>query len=93
MDLNTVRHVARLARLALSEAEEARMAEDMARITGHIHALGKVDVKGIEPTVHPVPARNAWREDAVVPGFSRDQATGNAPDSEQNFFKVPPVIE
>ncbi|MBE7491887.1 MAG: Asp-tRNA(Asn)/Glu-tRNA(Gln) amidotransferase subunit GatC [Planctomycetes bacterium] len=93
MDLKTVQHVARLARLQLTDAEAARMAADMARITEHIHALGKVDVRGVEPTVHPVAARNQWREDAVTESFTREQATQNAPESEQNFFKVPPVIE
>jgi len=93
MDLKTVQHVAKLARLQLTGAEEQRMAADMARITDHIHALGKVDVKGIEPTVHPVASQNQWRQDAVAPSFTREQATQNAPDSEQNFFKVPPVIE
>ena len=93
MDLKTVQHVAKLARLQLSDAEAQRMAADMSRITEHIHALGKVDVKGVEPTVHPVEARNQWREDAVAESFTREQATQNAPESEQNFFKVPPVIE
>jgi aspartyl-tRNA(Asn)/glutamyl-tRNA(Gln) amidotransferase subunit C len=93
MDLKTVQHVANLARLNLTVPEQERMAADMAHITEYIHALGKVDVKGVEPTVHPVAAPNQWREDAVAPSFTREQATANAPESEQNFFKVPPVIE
>lgn len=93
MDLKTVQHVAKLARLQLTDAEAQRMAADMGSITGYIHELGKVDVKGVEPTVHPVATRNQWREDAVAESFTREQATGNAPESEQNFFKVPPVIE
>lgn len=93
MDLQTVQHVSKLARLQLSDAEAQRMAADLARVTEHIHALGKVDVKGVEPTVHPVATRNQWREDNVAESFTREQATQNAPESEQNFFKVPPVIE
>lgn len=93
MDLTTVKHVAKLARLNLTEDEAARMAADMVRITEHIEQLGKVEVKGVEATIHPVATRNQWRPDHVAPGLAREAATSNAPESEQNFFKVPPVIE
>jgi aspartyl-tRNA(Asn)/glutamyl-tRNA(Gln) amidotransferase subunit C len=93
MDEQTVRHVATLARLKLSAEEIARMAGEMSAITGYIDQLAKVDVAGVEATVHPVADRNLWREDAAADSFKREDATANAPDSEQNFFKVPPVIE
>lgn len=93
MDLKTVMHVAKLARLNLSDAEAQRMAADLSQITGYIEKLGAVDVRGVDATVHPVRAADQWREDAVAPSFERETATRNAPQSEQNFFKVPPVIE
>jgi aspartyl-tRNA(Asn)/glutamyl-tRNA(Gln) amidotransferase subunit C len=93
MDLKTVMHVAKLARLDLSEAEAQRLAAELSKITGYIESLGKVDVSGAEATVQPVSARNQWREDVIAPSLSREVATRGAAESEQNFFKVPPVIE
>jgi len=93
MDEQTVRHVAKLARLTLSEAEIAKFAGDLSAITGYIAQLAKADVAGIEATVHPVADRNLWRADEAQSSFKREEATSNAPESEQSFFKVPPVME
>lgn len=65
----------------------------MSRITDFVSALREVDVQGAEMTLHPLANRNQWRQDAAQPGFNRQDAVANAADSEQNFFKVPPVIE
>jgi aspartyl-tRNA(Asn)/glutamyl-tRNA(Gln) amidotransferase subunit C len=93
MDEPTVRHVANLARLRVTDADIQALAGDMQRITDYIAQLSEANVEGVEPTIHPVTDRNAWREDAAQPGLTREQAVANAPDTEQNFFKVPPVIE
>lgn len=93
MDAQTVRNVARLARLDLPEAEVPALAADLARITQYIAQLSKADVKGVEMTVHPIADRDQWRTDEAKPGLTREQAVANAPRSEQNFFQVPPVIE
>ena len=93
MDEKTVRHVANLARLTLAEGEVARFAADLTSITDYISQLAKADTDGVEMTVHPGAIRNVWREDEQQPSLRRDEAVANAPDSEQNFFKVPPVIE
>jgi aspartyl-tRNA(Asn)/glutamyl-tRNA(Gln) amidotransferase subunit C len=93
MDEQTVRHVAKLARLKLTEAEAKRFAKDMSAITGYVDQLRKLDVNGVPATVHPVSDQNLWREDKAQPSFKREEATTNAPEAEQNFFKVPPVME
>lgn len=93
MDLKTVMHVAKLARLEVTEAEATRLAAELSKITGYIESLGKVDVSGVQATVQPVSAGGQWREDAVAPSLPREVATQGAAESEQNFFKVPPVIE
>lgn len=93
MDEATVKHVAKLARLKLSDAEIKRFAIEMSAITGYIAQLAKANVEGVQATVHPVADQNLWREDASKPSFKREEATSNAPDAEQNFFKVPPVME
>lgn len=93
MDEQTVEHVALLARLKLSPEEVARFAGDLSAITKYITQLSKADVGGVPATVHPVSDRNQWRADEVAASFTREAATANAPESEQNFFKVPPAIE
>lgn len=93
MDEQTVKHIAKLARLKLNEAEIKRFAGEMSAITGYIAQLAKVDVKDVPATVHPVADQNLWREDTAAESLKREQATANAPDSEQSFFKVPPVME
>ncbi|MCC6575235.1 MAG: Asp-tRNA(Asn)/Glu-tRNA(Gln) amidotransferase subunit GatC [Planctomycetes bacterium] len=93
MDEHTVRHVAKLARLELAEGEIARLAGDLSKITHYIEQMGKLDVRHVEATIHPVVDENAWRPDEIHASFPRDVAVKNAPDKDQGFFKVPPVIE
>lgn len=93
MDERTVRHVARLARLELAEDEIARLAGELSKITGYIENMARLDVHNVEPTVHPVSEDNAWRRDDLRPSLPREVAVNNAPDKEQGFFRVPPVIE
>lgn len=92
-DLATARLVAGLARLHLEEVELHRLTIEMESITQYLSQLARVDVAHVEATVHPVADRNLWRADAVQPSFKREEAAANAPESEQSFFKVPPVIE
>lgn len=93
MDEHTVRHVAKLARLQLDDGEVKRMAGELAKITAYIEQLQAVNVDHVAPTVHPFFDLNAWREDEVRPSFTRAEAVSNAPEQEEGFFRVPPVIE
>ncbi len=93
MDERTVRHVAKLARLELAEGEIGKLAGELSKITHYIQQMAKLDVKHVEATIHPIFEENLWRSDDVRPSFPRDVAVKNAPDKEQGFFKVPPVIE
>jgi aspartyl-tRNA(Asn)/glutamyl-tRNA(Gln) amidotransferase subunit C len=88
-----VEHVARLARLALSEAELARMQEQLSAILGYIDTLRALDVEGVEPTSHAVPVVNVMRDDDTRPCLSREDAMANAPDPAGEFFRVPRIIE
>lgn len=90
---NEVEHVARLARLALSEAELVSLTDDMDAILGYVEQLNRLDTDGIEPTAHAVPMANAFRVDEVRPSFSPEQAQGNAPAPDLAGFRVPRVIE
>jgi len=88
-----VEHVARLARLALDDAELERMREQLNGILGYIDTLRALDTAGVEPTSHAVPLVNVMREDAERPCLSRDDALASAPDRAGEFFRVPRIIE
>ena len=88
-----VRHVARLARLELSEAELERMRAEMDAILAYMDKLRSLDTTGVEPTSHAVPLRNVMRDDEPRPSFPRDDMLANAPDRAGNFFRVPRIIE
>jgi aspartyl-tRNA(Asn)/glutamyl-tRNA(Gln) amidotransferase subunit C len=88
-----VARVARLARLALTDAELVTMREQLNAILAHIDALRAVDTTGIEPTSHAVPQFNVMREDEPRPCFPREEMLANAPDRAGEFFRVPRIIE
>jgi aspartyl-tRNA(Asn)/glutamyl-tRNA(Gln) amidotransferase subunit C len=88
-----VAHVARLARLALTDAELETMRAQLNAILAHIDALKAVDTAGIEPTSHAVPQFNVMREDEPRPCLPREEMLANAPDRAGEFFRVPRIIE
>lgn len=88
-----VRHVARLARLELTEEEVRRFAQQLGEILEAARRLDEVDTEGIEPTFYPLPLRNVFRPDEVRPSLPREQVLSNAPEVESEMFKVPRIIE
>ena len=88
-----VEHVARLARLELTEAEKESYTIQLGRILEHIGKLRELDTSGVEPTSHVIPLTNVLREDEVRPGLSREEALANAPDAVDGFFRVPRITE
>jgi aspartyl-tRNA(Asn)/glutamyl-tRNA(Gln) amidotransferase subunit C len=88
-----VLRVARLARLALTDAEVETMREQLSAILSHIDALKAVDTTGVEPTSHAVPQFNVMRDDEPRPCFPVDEMLANAPDRFGDFFRVPRIIE
>ena len=88
-----VEHVARLARLALTDAEIERMREQLNGILTYIEKLNELDTSDVEPTSHAVPLVNVMRDDEAAPCLSREEALANAPDRAGEFFRVPRIIE
>jgi aspartyl-tRNA(Asn)/glutamyl-tRNA(Gln) amidotransferase subunit C len=88
-----VEHVARLARLDLSQEEQERMTSQLDAILGYMDALSALDTSGIEPTTTVIPMVSVMREDVVRPSLDREEALANAPDREDAFFRVPRIIE
>ena len=88
-----VRHVAKLARLALGEAEIARMVPELNNILDWVEQLAEVDTDGVEPLTAVIDIPERLRDDVVDDGDIRDKILLNAPDAQHGFFAVPKVIE
>jgi len=93
VDTATVRHIAKLARIAVSDAEVEALAPELSNILGWVEQLGEVDVSGVEPMTAVIPNTLRLREDIVNDGNVRDEVLANAPVAEHGFFAVPKVIE
>jgi len=87
-----VAHVARLARLALSEEELALFTEQLGSILTHAADVESLDTAGIPPTAHPLPLANVFRDDTVHPGLDREAVLAAAPQAEDGLFRVPRIL-
>jgi aspartyl-tRNA(Asn)/glutamyl-tRNA(Gln) amidotransferase subunit C len=88
-----VRHIARLARIAMSDEELERLVPELNAIIGWVEQLGEVDTDGVEPLATVIDQQLRLREDAVTDGDIRDEILANAPEAQHGFFAVPKVIE
>ena len=86
-------HVARLARLALSEEESDRLREQLGRLLDYMKQLDRIDTQDVVPTSHAVDVGTPFRDDAVRPFGDREALLRNAPDRASDYFRVPRIIE
>lgn len=86
-------HVARLARLDLSEAERERLRPELDKILQHAEKIQELDLDGVEPTSHAIPMRNVMRPDEVSESLTQEEALANAPHPEDGRFMVPKIVE
>ncbi|WP_455854468.1 Asp-tRNA(Asn)/Glu-tRNA(Gln) amidotransferase subunit GatC [Ensifer canadensis] len=93
VDLATVKRVARLARIAVSEDEATRMVGEINGILGFVEQLSEVNVDGVEPMTSVTPMEMKKRVDVVADGSKADDIVANAPNTDRNFFLVPKVVE
>jgi aspartyl-tRNA(Asn)/glutamyl-tRNA(Gln) amidotransferase subunit C len=93
VDLATVKRVARLARIAVTEDDAERMTGELNAILGFVEQLGEVDVAGVEPMTSVIPMEKKKRQDVVCDGSIADRIVANAPATAENFFLVPKVVE
>jgi aspartyl-tRNA(Asn)/glutamyl-tRNA(Gln) amidotransferase subunit C len=87
-----VEHVARLARLALSDEEIERFTGQLEVILEHAADVSALDTEGVPPTAHPLPLVNVLRSDEPQPGVSRDDVLAMAPDAQDGRFRVPRIL-
>lgn len=93
VDTATVRHIAKLARIAVTDQEVEALVPELNNILGWIEQLGEVDVTGVEPMTAVIPNSLRMRPDEITDGNVRDAVLKNAPVAEHGFFAVPKVIE
>ena len=93
VDQATVRRIAHLARIAVSDAEVPHLQGEINAILSFVEALGAVDVTGVEPMTSVIPMKLPLRADAVTDGEIGSLVLANAPQTEDDFFLVPKVIE
>jgi aspartyl-tRNA(Asn)/glutamyl-tRNA(Gln) amidotransferase subunit C len=86
-----VLHVARLARLELTEEEVGRFQEQLSDIIEAISKVSELDLGDVPPTAHPLEIANTWGEDEPQPSLSLDDVFANAPDRDDDYFRVPPA--
>lgn len=89
IDREQVLHVARLARLELSEDEVTKISGELSNILGHIEKISELDLDGVPPTSHTVEVANALRPDEARPCLPREVALAQAPDATDEGFRVP----
>jgi len=93
VDTATVKKVANLARIAISDADAEKLAPELNNILGWIEQLAEVDTSSVEPMTAVIPLKLRLREDVVTEGDQRDAILANAPQGEHGFFTVPKVVE
>ena len=93
VDTETVKRVARLARIRVSEDDATRMTGELNAILGFVEQLDEVNIDGVEPLTSVVETKLPMREDEVTDGDRRDEVLANAPKSDEGFFVVPRSVE
>jgi aspartyl-tRNA(Asn)/glutamyl-tRNA(Gln) amidotransferase subunit C len=89
IDRDQVLHVAKLARLKLTDDEVQRMASELSGILEHVERISELDLEGVEPTTHVIALENVLRPDQPRPSWERDEMLERAPDPAGGAFRVP----
>ena len=93
VDETTVKRIARLARIRITEEEAKGLEKELSGILDWVEQLNEVDVEGVEPMTRVVPIKLKMRDDVVTDGEIADQVTKNAPLTDDHFYVVPKVVE
>ena len=88
-----VLHIARLARVGLTDQDVDRLREQLSNILEHFEALKQVDTTDVPPTAQSIPLQNVTKDDKVKPSLSQEQTLANAPRQEGEYFRVKAVLE
>lgn len=89
---DTVAHVARLARLDVTDDELELFTDQLGAVLDHADDIAKLDTSDVPATAHPLPLENVLRDDVVEPSLDRDEVLSQAPSTEENRFRVPRIL-
>jgi aspartyl-tRNA(Asn)/glutamyl-tRNA(Gln) amidotransferase subunit C len=92
IDKKTIEHIAKLARLKISDKEAGEFSQQLAKALEHFEKISQIDTSGVEPLVTPTEIETYWREDVVEQKYTAEEMTANAPEKSGHLFKVPPVV-
>ena len=92
IDKKTIAHIAKLARLEVSEAQAQEYSAQIGKALSYFEQISSIDTSGVTPMVTPTQIEVFWREDEVVQELTTEEIVANAPDRVGNLFKVPPVV-
>jgi aspartyl-tRNA(Asn)/glutamyl-tRNA(Gln) amidotransferase subunit C len=92
LSMDEVRHVAKLARLRVDDAQLERYGAQLSAVLDHVAMLGRLDLAAVEPMAHPLDVTNRLDEDEVAPPMAIDDLLRNAPAAEARFLAVPKVL-
>lgn len=92
IDHKTINHIAKLARLYVTDEEAKLYGEQLSKVLGQFEQISKVDTSNVEPLVTPTDMKAFWREDVVVKEGTAEDMVANAPQKTGNLFTVPPVV-
>ena len=92
LSISDVRHVARLARLALTDSEAEALRSQLSDILAYAEKVSEVATSDVPPTSHPYPLRNVWRADEVRPSLTPEEVLAPAPAAEDGRFRVPKIV-
>jgi aspartyl-tRNA(Asn)/glutamyl-tRNA(Gln) amidotransferase subunit C len=93
LERDAVLHIAKLARVELTEQEIDTFSEQLSGIIEHFDVLNTVDTEGVEPTAHTLPLRNVMAEDESRPSLTREEVLAMAPNTEAGYLRVRAVLE
>jgi aspartyl-tRNA(Asn)/glutamyl-tRNA(Gln) amidotransferase subunit C len=93
LERDAVLHIAKLARVELSDQEIDTFSEQLSEIIGHFDALNAVDTDGVEPTAHTLPLRNVMADDVSAPSLPREDVLALAPSTDDGYLRVRAVLE
>jgi len=92
VDKETVKYIAKLSKLKLSEEEEQKFTLELNTILGYMEKLNSIDTSDVEPLSYPIDGMNVFREDEIKKSVERDEVLKNAPSKTDEYFKVPKIL-
>jgi aspartyl-tRNA(Asn)/glutamyl-tRNA(Gln) amidotransferase subunit C len=88
-----ISYITKLARLKLTKIEQERLTKDMTNILEFVDKINQLDTEGVTPTSHAVHINNVFRDDIIEESYDKEKILANAPEKENDFFKVPKIVE